>query len=257
MQLYPSDLTDNQWQFIKDYVNKGRKARLSLRPICNAIFYLLKTGCQWRMLPKHFPKWQRVYYYFQMWLSKGVIRTLQQQLTRAARIKQKKHPEPSAAIVDAQSVKSTLVSSKKHTGYDGGKRIKGIKRTIVVDCSGLLLQVMVHTAGMADRKAGGLITRELRQGWPHIEILYADGSYSLVGQSHLPHQSLGDYALQVVKRDTTQSFAVLPKRWVVERSFAWIETCRRNAKSFERLPRTAEAIIQLSFIQLMLKRLNK
>jgi putative transposase len=153
-------------------------------------------------------------------------------------------------------LKSTLVSSKKHTGYDGGKKIKGSKRTLAVDTSGRLLAVAVHSAGVADRKAGTLLTERLKADWPCIARLFADGGYSLVGRSSEEGQTLDGYPLEVVKRSELSTFQVLPKRWVVERSFAWIETNRRNAKSFERLPVTAEAIVQLSFIRLMLNRLN-
>lgn len=257
MQYYPTDLTDSQWQVIKRFFNVKRKRATCLRRVCNAILYVVKSGCQWRLLPHQYPCWQTVYYYFQMWQSKGWIRLLQQALTCSSREACGRAGQPTAAVVDAQSVKSTLVSSRSHTGFDGGKRIKGIKRTVAVDTSGRLLSVAVHSAGTADRKAGTLLSEQLREHWPEVTQLFADGGYSLVGRSSQSGQTLGGYPLQVVKRSELSTFQVLPKRWVVERSFAWIETNRRNAKSFERLPSTAEAIVQLSFIRVMLNRLNK
>lgn len=248
MQYYPTDLTDRQWQVVKCFLNAKRKRATSLRRVCNAILYVVKSGCQWRLLPLQFPCWQTVYYYFQMWQSKGWIQRLQQALTCRDRQACGRAAQPTAAVVDAQSVKSTLVSSRSLTGFDGGKRIKGIKRTVAVDTCGRLLLVAVHSAAMADRKAGTLLTEQFPQHWPKVAKLFSDGGYSLVGRSSESGQTLGGYALEVVKRSDLSTFQVLPKRWVVERSFAWIETNRRNAKSFERLPSTAEAIVQLSFI---------
>lgn len=257
MQHYPTDLTDSQWQVIKQYLNPKRKRRTHLRSVVNAIFYVVKSGCQWRLLPLQYPKWQRVYYYFTTWKHSGLIAAIQQALVQQTRCRQGKSKQPTMAIVDAQSVKSTLVSSRKHTGFDGGKKIKGIKRTVAVDSQGLLLWVKVHSAAVADRKGGSLLVDQLKTQFPTIRQLFADGSYSLVGRSHEQGQLLGGLPLEVVKRNREPTFKALPKRWVVERSFAWLETYRRNAKSFERLPQTAEAIVQLSFIRLLLNRLNK
>jgi putative transposase len=254
--LYPSDLTDSQWQVIESVFSGQRKTKTDLRAVCDALMYVVKTGCQWRMLPRQYPRWQVVYYYFQMWQSKGWIQKLQHFLTLKARKDQNRNPHPSAAIIDAQSVKSTLVSSKHYTGYDGGKKIKGIKRTLLVDTSGHLLLSKVQPASMADRKAGSLITEQLKTRWPSVQKLFADGGYSLVGKAAEPLQFLNGYPLEVVTLKDLARFKVLPKRWVVERSFSWLETNRRNAKSFERLPRNAEAIIEISFIKLILNRIN-
>ena len=254
--LYSSDLTDSQWQVIESVFSGQRKSKTDLRAVCNALLYVVKTGCQWRMLPRQYPRWQVVYYYFQMWQSKGFIQAFQQRLTCQGRQSQGKAAHPSAAIVDAQSVKSTLVSSKQYTGYDGGKKIKGIKRTLLVDTSGHLLLCEVQPASMADRKAGTLLTEQLKVRWPSVKKLFADGGYSLVGKAAEPLQFLNGYALEVVTVKDLARFKVLPKRWVVERNFAWLETDRRHAKSFERLPHNAKAFIEISFIKLMLNRIN-
>jgi transposase len=255
--MYPSDLTDNQWQVIKAFVNTNRKRKHDLRLVFNAVLYVVKSGCQWRMLPKEYPLWQVVYYYFNQWKHRGVIEKIEEMLVKKIRVKQGKNEQPTAAIIDAQSVKSTLVSSRTTTGFDGGKKIKGVKRQIVVDTLGLLLSMVVHAAGMADRNGGRLVVAKLKGIWTTIQRVFADGGYSLVGKADQTLQTLGDYVLHIVRRTDFSSFKVLPKRWIVERTFAWLETNRRNAKSYERKTCTAEAIVQLSAIRLMLNRLNK
>src|SRR4051795_4992948 len=165
MKRYPTTITDSQWKVIKNFLNIKRKRKHSLRRMLNAIFYLLKTGCQWSMLPHNFPKWQRVYYYFNVyyyfkqWTLNGVIEKIRIKLVTTVRQQRNRKAQPSAAIIDAQSVKSTLVSSRSNTGYDGGKLIKGVKRHIVVDTQGLLLKVQVHSAAIADIKGGSCCWR--------------------------------------------------------------------------------------------------
>src|SRR4051795_10374503 len=159
MKRYPTTITNSQWKVIKKFLNIKRKRKHSLRRMLNAIFYLLKTGCQWSMLPHNFPKWQSVYYYFKQWTLTGVIERIRIKLVTTVRQQRKRKAQPSAAIIDAQSVKSTLVSSRSNTGYDGGKQIKGIKRHIVVDTQGLLLKVQVHSAAIADIKGGSCCWR--------------------------------------------------------------------------------------------------
>ncbi|MBD0278047.1 MAG: IS5 family transposase [Flavisolibacter sp.] len=144
MSNYPTDLADSQWQVIEEFVNTKRKRKHDLRCVVNAIVYVVKTGCHWRMLPHEYAKWQVVYYYFNQWKHNGIFETIQQELVKKVRIKQGKQQQPTAAIIDAQSVKSTLVSPRSTTGFDGGKMIKGVKRHIVVDTLGLLLCVVVH-----------------------------------------------------------------------------------------------------------------
>ena len=179
MKKYPTTITNSQWKVIKKFLNIKRKRKHSLRRMLNAIFYLLKTGCQWSMLPHNFPKWQSVYYYFKQWTLNGVIERIRIYLVTAVRQQRKRKPQPSAAVIDSQSVKSTLVSSGSNTGYDGGKKIKGIKRHIVVDTQGLLLDVVVHSAAIADIKGGRLLLEKLRDDhqWTDIEKIFADSGY--------------------------------------------------------------------------------
>jgi putative transposase len=228
----------------------------------NAIFYLLKTGCQWSMLPHNFPKWQSVYYYFKQWTLNGVIERIRIYLVTAVRQQRKRKPQPSAAVIDSQSVKSTLVSSHSNTGYDGGKKIKGIKRHIVVDTQGLLLDVQVHSAAIADIKGGRLLLEKLRDDnqWTDIEKIFADSGYLPPKHRTTKTESeLAGYQLEIVKKPLTEEggFQPVPKRWVVERTFAWQDTNRRLSKSFERLPSTEEAMVELSAIRIMLKHCSK
>ena len=250
MKNYPSNVSDSQWQFIIKYLNHERKRKHNLRDIFNVLFYVIKAGCQWRSLPHDFPDWRIVYYYFRNWYRNGTFHKILKALVRKGRRKQGRSSTPSAAIMDSQSVKSTFVSSRKHTGFDAGKKVKGIKRHIIVDTLGNLLAVVVHPASMADRKGGQLVLSVLRSKWPGIKLIYTDGGYPLPGKCDEPNQELCGYPLQVVKRSDLQKNKVSPKRWVVERFFAWLDGSRRNAKSYERLPEVSEAMIVLTAIKL-------
>lgn len=256
MKKYPTNITDSQWKVIKKILVTKRKRKHSLRRMLNAIFYVLKTGCHWRFLPHDFPKWQSVYYYFKQWTMNGVIEKIRTHLVTVVRDLRKRKSQPSAAIIDAQSVKSTLVSSRSHSGYDGGKRIKGVKRHIVVDTQGLLLKVKVHSAAIADIRGGAMVLEELRDDkqWTKIEKIFADSGYLPPKYRKTKTQyKLGSYMLEIVKRPVAeQGFKPVPKRWVVERTFAWLDTNRRLAKSLERLPSTEEAMIELAAIRNML-----
>jgi putative transposase len=261
MKKYPTTITDSQWKVIKKFLNIKRKRKHSLRRMLNAIFYLLKTGCQWSMLPHNFPKWPSVYHYFKQWTLNGVIERIRIYLVTTVRQQRKRKAQPSAAIIDAQSVKSTLVSSRSHTGYDGGKQIKGVKRHIVVDTQGLLLEVKVHSAAIADIKGGAILLEQLRSDnqWTDIEKIFADSGY--LPPKHRTthtHSTLGSYELEIVRKpQATEGFQPVPKRWVVERTFGWQDTNRRLSKSFERLPSTEEAMVELAAIRTMLKHCTK
>ena len=211
------------------------------------------------MLPHNFPKWQSVYYYFKQWTMNGVIEKIRIKLVTTVRQQHKRKAQPSAAIIDAQSVKSTLVSSRSNTGYDGGKQIKGIKRHIVVDTQGLLLCVQVHSAAIADIKGGRLLLEKLRSDnqWTGIEKIFADSGYlPPKHRTTKTHSKLGGYELEIVKKPAAKEkgeFQPLPRRRVVERTFAWQDTNRRLSKSFEKLPSTEEAMVELAAVRIMLK----
>lgn len=254
--MYPSDLTDSEWKFIEKKLDRKmlqRKRKYSLVMIFNGIFYQLKAGCQWRMLPKDLPPWNLVYYYFRKWSQEGLIEYLHETLRDQVRAQNGKSLSPSAACIDSQSVKTSRKGGIR--GIDGGKRIKGRKRHIVVDTLGMLLAVVVHSAHIHDSRAGFEVLNKLRGRFPRMQIIWADKGYrgSLIEKVQ---QKLG-WILKVVQRHRPwEGFKPLAKRWVVERTFAWFESYRRLAKEYEFLPETSESMIQLAMIRLMLKRVN-
>lgn len=249
---YNSDLTNAQWEAITPLLNCQRKRKHDLRDITDALFYVVKTGIQWRFLPAEFPPWQSVYYYFRQWKRSGLIERIHDVLRRAVRVKAGRNPNPSAAIIDSQSVKTTRRGGLR--GFDGGKRVNGRKRHIVVDTLGLLLAVLVHSAGEQESQKAPHLMKRLLGKMPRLEVIFADQGYEGT-PAGLVWRVFG-WVWHVVRREEgTKGFAVLPKRWIVERTFAWFESYRRLSKDFEFCPRTSEAMIQLAMIRLMLNRL--
>ncbi len=176
MTSYPTNLSDGQWQFISKFLNTERNRKYDLREVLNAILYLVKTGCQWRMLPGDFAPWKRVYYYFSKWKRAEVIGMLHESLVEKTRAANGKKEEPTAAIVDAQSVKNTLVSSEDR-GFDAGKKIKGIKRHIAVDTLGLVLAVVIQSASVQDRDGAMDVLEKMVESWKKVIKIFADGGY--------------------------------------------------------------------------------
>lgn len=251
MKTYPTDLTDSQWQVIQNIQKDNRKRDYDLRNIWNGIFYLLSSGCQWRMLPGEYGPWSVVYYYFKRWKNCGLIEEVHDKLREQMREHYGKKKTATVAILDSQSAKNTAHSTV-NVGYDAGKRIKGRKRHIAVDTLGLLMLVVVHSAGKQDRVAAKDVLKELKYKYDSALTVFADGGYT--GKLIEFVQTILCWTMIIVKR-TDQSFKVLPKRWIVERTFAWISFCRRNAKDYERMPESSEAMIQLTLIKIMVKRL--
>jgi putative transposase len=251
MTNYTTNLSDNQWQFIANNLDVARSRKYDLREIFNAILYLVKTGCQWRLLPGDFPKWQIVYYYFRVWKNSEIIEVIHESLVEKIRKEKGKNEEPTVGIIDAQSVKNTLVSSQEK-GFDAGKKIKGIKRHILVDTLGLLLAVVIQSASVQDRDGAISVIEKMRESWKKVIKIFADSGYR--GQLINTIKTSFEIELEIIKRNELHVFKILPKRWIVERTFAWIDTNRRNSKNYERLNNTSVAMVHLSAIRIMLNR---
>ena len=254
MKKYPTNLTDSQWKAILSIIKDKRKRKHSLREIFDAIFYLLKTGCQWRMLPTNFPSWKLVYYYFSKWRNDGTIELIHEILRDMTRKKAGREDSPSLALIDSQSVKTTR-SGGVCRGIDGGKKTKGRKRHIIVDTMGLLLAVVVHAANEHDSKSAPRVIAELRGRFPRLVKLIADGGYR--GELIENTRKTFGWILEVVlRKDSSKKFEVLPQRWVVEGTFSWFESYRRLGKDYEYHTETSQTMVQLAMIKLMLNRIK-
>jgi transposase len=260
-RCYPTDLTDRQWELIEVLLPAaapgpaGRPAEHSKREIVNAILYLTRAGCSWRMLPGDLPPWQTVYGYFRDWRKDGTLDRVHDALREQVRAGlEGRGPEPSAGIVDSQSVKGADTVPAASRGYDAGKKINGRKRHIVVDTIGLLLVVMVSAAAVQDRDGARPTLKRLKARLPGVRHIWADGGYS--GQLLAVAKSAWRIVVEIVRKPADQiGFAVLPRRWVVERTFSWLMRFRRLVRDYERLPETHEAFVKWAMIGLMLNRL--
>ena len=231
-----------------------QKRQHNLRIIWNAILYLVKTGCQWRMLPRDYPHWSAVYYYFKKWKDNGLFEDVLDHLNQRERKLHKKAAEPSVGIIDSQSVKTAHTCSQD-VGYDAGKKVKGRKRHIVTDTLGCLILVLVHGADVQDRNGIKLVLPLLKQKfWVTIKAIIADGGYS--GQPIIDWvKQLFGWKLQIIKRDESSIFKSLPKRWIVERTLAWISYSRRSSRDYEKLTETSQVISQLAMIRIFINRM--
>ena len=250
---YLTDLTDSQWQMIEKFFDYRRNRRHKLRRIWDAIQYVLKSGCQWRMLPKNFAPWQTVYYYYRTWKYAGIFEVILEEVTDCIRKTAGKDSQPTACIIDSQSVKTTAVGGFC-LGYDAGKKTKGRKRHIAVDTMGNLLTVQVHSASQQDRSAAERVLTETKEKYKTLLLAFADGGYS--GSLVETVKNKLEMELKIVKK-IKDAFVVLPKRWIVERTIAWINNDRRNSKDYEYSPLSSETMIQLSMIKLGLNRIFK
>jgi putative transposase len=260
-QRYDSDLTDHQWLLIKDIIPEmqsdsirgGRPPKYERREIVNTILYVARTGCQWRFIPHDFPDWQAAYRYFVTWHDRGLFERINTRLRDAVRIQAGRDTAPTAGVIDSQSVK--IVANIGSAGFDGAKKVNGRKRHIVTDTLGLLLTVVVHEANLSDRTGGETVLMKVRSQFRMITTIFADQGYT--GKLIDTVKTTLKLTLAIIKRTQIRTFHLLPRRWVVERTFGWFGFYRRLAKDYERYPRHSEAFVYIAMSNIMLQRLTR
>jgi putative transposase len=284
---YPTDLSDDEWRCIGPHLpgptGQGRPRLHGLRAILNAVFYVLKSGCPWRLLPKDFPPWKTVYDWFRRWRIDGTWERLNTELRELLRVRLGRDPNPSAAIVDSQSVRTTGVGGTER-GFDPAKKVEGRKRHLLVDTEGLVLKAKIHSARVPDEDGIRLLLDPVRGRLPRLSHLWVDAGYQGRGKrwveevmslsvevvrkpkKPLPEEVAKAWAQELAKEAIevdwqklipARGFTVLPRRWVVERTLAWISHNRRMAKDYERLCATGEAFVYAAMTRLMVRRLAR
>ena len=258
VEPYPSDLTDPQWSVLRPLLPRpgtpGRPVTVDRRRILDAIFYVLRTGCQWRQLPHDFPPWGTVSSQFCRWRQSGLWDKLHDTLHVRVRVQEGRNPRPSAGIIDSQSVRTTEVGGPR--GYDGAKQLTGRKRHLLVDTIGLLIALVVHTADVQDEDGARDVLARGKARFPRLKLVWADSRYAC---KRLPERVWlwFRWVLEVVRRPAgSKGWVRLPRRWVVERTFAWLGRNRRLSKDYERSTQVSETWVRLAMTKLMLRRLK-
>lgn len=253
---YPTDLTDEEWVRIEPYLPPpaptGRQREVDLREVLNAIRYLVRTGCGWRMLPKDFPPWQTVYWWFRRFVRLLLFRTIHDIALMIDRERHGREASPSGGVLDSQSVKAPAAKAR---GFDAAKKTVGRKRHVAVDTDGRLLMVNLTTADISDSAGAQAILDAVRKRWPWLKHLFADGAYDR--GKLMDKAAFLDFVIEVVRRlEGQKGFEVLPRRWVVERTFGWMMRWRRLVRDYEQRLDVSEAMIHVAMGSLLLRRIS-